>query len=152
MVGHHAPCTKHQQSGLSLIEALVSTLLLLITFVGMNQLLTRSLTLQGHDFALSLALYDVREQLQQTDKGVIALCDGSGQLSGLPISQGVTPTANCSSTSNLNVTLPGISGSIAVPVQDIEITTPDSEQSDNLTGQLFGGDGVISLSTTLNTP
>lgn len=142
------PCAKRHQSGLSLVEALISTLLLLITFVGMNQVLSRTLALQGQDYALGLTLFDIREQLQQPGSGIGAQCDGSASFNNLMLADGLIPGVSCTTINSVSFTLPDL-GTMVVPLTQISVSTPESDPNNNLTGRLYGGDGVIQFSTTL---
>lgn len=139
-----APCTKNRQSGLTLIEALIASVLLVIMFIGMAQILTKNLRAQGENYAMGLTLFDIRQQLQQTDGGVEGLCNG-GSLAPLWLEGNVALTAQCSSGPSVQLILPDIAEGDPVSLRQFSVSTKPADDSK----LLFGGDGVITTSTTL---
>lgn len=139
-----APCTKNHQSGLTLIEALIASVLLVIMFVGMAQTLTKNLRAQGENYAMGLTLFDIRQQLQQADGGVEGLCNG-GSMDSLWLEGNVALTAQCSSGPSVQLALPDIAAGDPVSLRQFSVSTKPTDDSK----LLFGGDGVITTSTTL---
>ena len=143
MITRAAPCTKNRQGGVTLIESLVASLLLGIIFMGMGHILTENLRAQGENYAMGLTLFDVRQQLQQTDGGVEDLCSG-GAMDLLWFEGDISLSAQCSNGPNVELTLPGITAGQPVTLQQFSVSTESADDSK----LLFGGDGVISTSTT----
>ena len=144
MITPAAPCTKHRQSGATLIESLVASLLLGIIFMGMGHILTENLRAQGENYAMGLTLFDIRQQLQQVDGGVEGLCNG-GTMDSLWFEGDISLSAQCSNGPSVELALPGITAGQPVMLQQFSVSTNSADQSK----LLFGGDGVVSTSTTL---
>ncbi len=143
MITRAAPCTRHRQGGVTLIESLIASLLLGIIFIGMAQILTKNLRAQGENYAMGLTLFDVRQQLQ-TDGGVEGLCGGEA-MNPLWFEGEIALSAQCSSGPSVTLDLPGIAQGEPASVRQLSISTQSGEEA----MLLFGGDGVISTSTTL---
>lgn len=126
----------NKQTGISLIEALVSLLVLAILFLGIAQVLARSLVSQRYMNTQNLAVLEMRERLQQS--GDATFCDNPGNLSWVG---NVGLTADCQTTT---VTIAVGSVSAVVNAQSVTLNTA----ADTVSSGLFGGDGVISVSDT----
>lgn len=142
----HAPCTKAGQRGVSLLESLIGSMMLAIIFIGMGQILAKNLRAQGENYAMGLTLMEVREQLQQTSKGISSLCKGQS-LDSLWFTQNVGLAASCSGSASVTISLPGISANPGpVTLEQVTVSTQPGDGAE--AGKLFGGDGVVAVSTT----
>ena len=123
-----------RQRGLSLIEAMVTALLISILFLGLAHVLARGLVNQRYLNTHNLALLEIRERLQQS--GEASFCTSPGSLSWVG---NIPLTANC-----VDTTVTIAVGSISAQVNAHALTV--STQNNNTSVQLFGGDGIISIS------
>jgi type II secretory pathway pseudopilin PulG len=139
-----APCTERRQRGVTVIESLIASLLLGIIFIGLAQILTKNLRAQGENYAIGLALFEIRQQLQTPGQGIEDLCAGETPQP-LWLDGDIAITAQCSTGPAVTLDLPGIAPSEPVPLRQFTIATESGEDA----MLLFGGDGVVSTSTTL---
>ena len=129
--------TVARQCGISLIEAMIATLLLSILFLGLAFVLSRGLVSQRYMATQNLALLEIREGLQQ--KGIKNLCDG-GSPDSLQIVGAVSIAKNCEDKPEIDVNILGFERSVTP--RSITLTT----ESNSVSEGLFGGDGVIKIS------
>lgn len=128
------------QRGVSLIEAMVSVLILAILFLGMAYVLSRGLVSQRYNNTQNIALLEIRENLQRAGKGVTDLCDGATP-DALSIVDSIDVTRDCTPASvDIKV---GTLDTVTVTTSSITLKTEKNTASENL----FGGDGEIVLST-----
>lgn len=130
-----------RQRGVSLIEAMVAALLLSVLFLGMAYALSRGLVTQRYMNTQSIALLEMRDGLQQPNKGVTALCGGETpqaltKVGSLAVTKTCTPAG-----APITVNLTGFVLTVTPP-QGLTLSTPASAASEGL----FGGNGVITLS------
>jgi Tfp pilus assembly protein PilV len=122
------------QRGASLIEAMISMLILAILFLGIAQVLGRSLVSQRYMNTYNLALLEMRERFQEKSESV--LCTEPGSLHWVG---NVKLVASCDE-SEVTIAVDGSSTSVKTKV--ITLSTSKDEASINF----FGGDGVIRIS------
>lgn len=67
----------HSQQGDALFEALIGFLLLMVLGLGLSYAAARALNSQRYASTQNIALNQMRGMLQDTDKGVRALCDAA---------------------------------------------------------------------------
>jgi Tfp pilus assembly protein PilV len=129
--------TGHQR-GASMIEALIASLLLSVLFLGLAHVLSRGLASQRFMNTQNLALLQIRENLQQSEQGIVPLCEGEAP-NQITVLSGISLNSSCAG-GTIGISLSGLERT--VPTRTITVST-----SSNATSQgLFGGDGVISLS------
>jgi Tfp pilus assembly protein PilV len=129
-------CAKRQR-GASIIEALIASLLLSVLFLGLAHVLSRGLLSQRFMNTQNLALLQIRENLQQSDQGIVPLCEGEAP-NQITVLSAVTVNSNCTA-GTVAVNLSGLERTVAT--RTITVSTASNTASQGL----FGGDGVISL-------
>lgn len=131
-----------RQRGVSLIEAMIGTLLLSIVFLGLSFALSRTLVAQRHLNAQSLAVMELRELTAATGLG--DLCSaGSGAIAVGQHQVGVQ-VADCTSPA-ITVSAGGFSATLAggeLPGVGASVSTV----GDATSRDYFGGNGVITFS------
>jgi len=130
------PSNKRQR-GVSLIETMVATLVLVILFMGLAHVLARGLVSQRYVNTQNLALLEMREALQ---KGI---CQGAHSLS---LIEEIALKTDCMSRQGLTVSVGTLApvllaGNELPPI--IDVSTPGNDRTEGL----FGGDGVIKISS-----
>lgn len=130
-----------RQLGVSLIEAMVATLLLSILFLGLAHVLSRSLVSQRYMNTQSLALLEMRENLQKKNgTGVNDICvDGKSPESLSWLANISIAAQDCDTPESVEITVEGLE---AVTVMMHPIPTLSTEANSSL----FGGDGVVKIS------
>jgi len=129
-------CAKRQR-GASIIEALIASLLLSVLFLGLAHVLSRGLLSQRFMNTQNLALLQIRENLQQSEQGIVPLCEGETP-NQITVLSAVSLNSNCSA-GTVAVNLSGLQRTVAT--RTITVSTASNTASQGL----FGGDGVISL-------
>jgi len=127
-----------RQRGVSLIEAMVSTLLLSILFLGVAFVLSRGLVSQRYMNTQNLALLEIRESLQQTAGGATGFCNSPPALTWLG-AVALEKGSDCKVT-KVPLSIGGID--VEVDAQSIQVFTTSNPTSQGL----FGGDGRIRVS------
>ena len=130
-------CANGRQRGISLVEAMVATLLLAILFLGLAFALSRGLVSQRYMNTQSLALLEIRESLQQEENGAEGFCTAPPDLNWLGTIALEDSNNNCRTTP-ITLSLDGFDD-VEVSAQSVEISTTSTGTSQGL----FGGDGVI---------
>lgn len=128
-----------QQWGISLIEAMVATLLLSVLFLGLAFVLSRALVGQRYMTTQNLALLEIREILQTTAGGADQFCKNPRGLEWLDGSIALE-TADCLPPTPITVTVDGLPEILVTPPAPINVKT-----SENGSTEWFGG--VIELSS-----
>ena len=118
-----AGSTRRAQRGFSLIEALVSVLLVAILGLGMAYATSRVLLIQRYAATQSLAIVQMREYLQTGDLQV--------SMAGRSLSVSDSPQQGA-----VTISIAGLS-------RDITLTRSRSLTVSN--AELFSGDGTVSL-------
>lgn len=120
--------TRPPQQGFSLIEAMVSIVLVAILGLGLTYATSRVLLTQRYATTQSLAVIQMREYLQTGENQKVSVA-------------GVTVPIDPSAPSSVNVTI-GVSGKAGTE----KPTTIPSRSLTVTSTELFSGDGTISLS------
>jgi len=126
------------QRGISLIESMVAMLILAILFLGIAQVLARGLVSQRYMNTYNLALLEMRERLQQSSE--VNLCANPGSLNWI---SDVKLVSNCQE-SEIVISVGGISTSVMTKVVTL------STNENDISKELFGGDGVIRIAEGLS--
>jgi len=124
------------QGGVTLVEAMVSTLLLAILFLGLAFVLSRAFVSQRYVNTQSLALLEIRNNLQTVGLGINDICvvgasPGSVSIAGTSITVG---NNGCTEVP-VDVEISGFS-SYPLTIHSITLTADSTE--------LFGGTLVFS--------
>lgn len=125
-----------RQSGISLIEAMISVLLIAVTAVGLAYVSSRSMLTQRYVTTQNLAVIQMREQLKSNT--------ATGQIN---FEAAGSPNANITTVNNSSdISLDTTGGTVTGSTQPISIgtrsiSTVTAEESKNL----FGGDGIIKI-------
>jgi len=130
------------QQGISLIEAMVATLVLAILFLGLAHVLSRGLVSQRYVNTHNLALLEMRWNLERKNgTGLWTICEENknpDNLTWLPQEVQVTNTS-CVTKVDVEVIVDGL------PPLSVE-TYPIPTLSTEANSSLFGGEGIITLS------
>lgn len=125
-----------RQSGISLIEAMISLLLIAVTAVGLAYVSSRSMLTQRYVTTQNLAVIQMREQLKSNTETRQIKFEAAG-----------SPNANIETVNNsIDISLDTTGGTVTGSTQSISIdtrsiSTDTAEESKNL----FGGDGIIKI-------
>ena len=123
------------QQGLTLIESLIAALLLAILFLGLAYVLSRGIVSHRYTVVQSLALQEVRENLQQ--QGIYDICvDGEAAAALTSLPNNVNVEVSCT-TSDVTVDLPGLERTLET--HELSLATAEN----NTTESLFGGNGSV---------
>lgn len=124
-----------RQQGMTLIESLIAALLLGILFLGLAYVLSRGIVSHRYTVVQSLALQEVRENLQQ--QGIYDICvDGETAVGLTSLPDNVAVTVTCATT-DITVNLPGLERTLET--HSLALATAENAT----TVGLFGGDGSV---------